>query len=216
MKQIFFFIPHPSSLILCLMNLLVCNTQVPFARGGAEMLCEGLIAALRAHGHRAELIAVPFKWYPKSEILKSALAWRLLDMSESNGMRVDRIIATRFPSYAARHTCKIVWLVHQFRQAYDWHGTALAEFTDSAEDRRVREQVIELDQRALGEAKARFAISKNVASRLKKFNGLDSTPLYPPPRLAGKFRQGEYGDYVLYVGRLDRAKRVELLIRALA
>src|ERR687885_914318 len=121
----FFFILHPSSLILSFMNLLVCNTQVPFARGGAEMLCEGLIEALRTRGHRAELIAVPFKWYPKSEILKCALAWRLLDLTESNAMRVDRIIATRFPSYAARHPCKVVWLVHQFRQAYDWHGTAL-------------------------------------------------------------------------------------------
>lgn len=68
----------------------------------------------------------------------------------------------------------------------------------------------------LGEAVGRFAISKNVAARLSKFNGLEATPLYPPPRLAGRFRAGEYGDYILYLGRLDRAKRVELLVRALA
>ncbi len=198
------------------MNILVCNAQVPFTRGGAEMLAEGLVAALKAHGHRADLVAVPYKWYPPDEIFKSALAWRMLDLHESNGARVDRIIATKFPSYAAQHAHKIVWLVHQVRQAYDWYGTPLSDLNRWPEHPRVRAQIMALDRNALGEAQARYAISKNVAERLKKFNGLDATPLYPPPRLAGKFRAGDYGDYVLYLGRLDRAKRVDLLIRALA
>jgi glycosyltransferase involved in cell wall biosynthesis len=196
------------------MNILVCSAQVPFVRGGAEMLAEGLCEALRAHGHTAETVAVPFKWYPRVEIFKSALAWRLLDLTESDGVRVDRVIATKFPSYAARHPHKVVWLVHQFRQAYDWYGTPLSDF--GAGDRDAREKIFELDRRMLGEATARYAISKNVAARLNRFNGLDAVPLYPPPRLTGRFREGEYGDYVLYLGRLDRAKRVDLLIRALA
>lgn len=196
------------------MHILICNAQVPFVRGGAEMLAEGLREALNAHGHTAELVALPYKWYPKTEILKSALAWRLLDLTESDGVRVDCVIATKFPSYAARHPRKIVWLVHQLRQAYDWYGTALSDFTP--EDRPVREEIFELDRRMLGEATARFAISRNVAARLSRFNGLEAAPLYPPPRLTEKFRAGEYGDYALYLGRLDRAKRVDLLIRALA
>ena len=196
------------------MHILVCNAQVPFTRGGAEMLVEGLREALAARGHSAELVALPFKWYPRTEIFKSALAWRLLDLTESNGVRVDCVIATKFPSYAARHPHKVVWLVHQFRQAYDWYGTPLSDF--GVEDRAARDQIFQLDRRMLGEATARFAISKNVAARLSRFNGLEATPLYPPPRLTGRFREGEYGDYVLYLGRLDRAKRVDLLIRALA
>ncbi len=196
------------------MNILICSAQVPFVRGGAEMLAEGLRDALVARGYRAEIVALPYKWYPQPEIFKSALAWRLLDLSESNGARIDRVIATKFPSYAVRHPNKVVWLVHQLRQAYDWYGTPLSDFT--ASDRAAREKLFELDRRTLGEARSRFAISKNVASRLKKFNGLDATPLYPPPRLTGRFRAGEYGDYVLYLGRLDRAKRVDLLIRALS
>jgi glycosyltransferase involved in cell wall biosynthesis len=196
------------------MHILICNAQVPFTRGGAEMLVEGLREALNAHGHTAELVALPFKWYPKTEIFKSALAWRLLDLAESNGVRVDCVIATKFPSYAARHPNKVVWLVHQLRQAYDWYGTPLSDF--GAEDREAREKILQLDRRMLGEAAARYAISKNVAARLKRFNGLDAAPLYPPPRLTGRFREGEYGDYVLYLGRLDRAKRVDLLVRALA
>lgn len=198
------------------LNILVCSAQVPFVYGGSEMLAEGLRDALRTHGHTAEILALPYKWYPHTELFKSALAWRLLDLSESNGVRIDQIITTKFPTYAARHPHKVVWLVHQYRQAYDWYGTLLSEFTAAEQDQRVREQLFELDRRMLTEAQMRYAISKNVAGRLKKFNGLDATPLYPPPRLAGKFRADEYGDCVLYVGRLDRAKRVDLLVRAIA
>lgn len=198
------------------MNILVCAAQVPFVRGGAEMLAEGLVDALRTRGHRAEQVALPFQWQPYDEIFKSALAWRLLDLKMANGVRVDRIIATKFPSYAAQHPHKIVWLVHQYRQAYDWYGTPLSEFTATPEHQKTREQIFQLDTRVLNEAQARYAISKNVAARLKRFNALEATPLYPPPRLTGRFYAGEYGDYVLYVGRLDRAKRVDLLLRALA
>lgn len=198
------------------MNILICAAQIPFARGGAEMLAEGLRDALVRCGHRAEIVSLPFQWQPHAELFKSALAWRLLDLKMANGMRVDRIIATKFPSYAAEHPVKIVWLVHQYRQAYDWYGTPLSELTASPDDQKTRQQIFSLDQHALGEARARFAISKNVAARLKRFNGLDATPLYPPPRLAGKFLAGEYEDYILYVGRLDRAKRIDLLLRALA
>lgn len=198
------------------MNVLVCASQIPYARGGAEMLAEGLCDALRAAGHRAEIVALPFQWLPHTELFKSALAWRLLDVKSANGIKVDRVIATKFPSYAVEHPHKVVWLVHQYRQAYDWFGTPLSEFTGSAQDRATREKLFALDRRTLGEAKARFAISKNVAARLKRFNALDATPLYPPPRLTGRISAGEYGDYVLYVGRLDKAKRIDLLLRALA
>ncbi len=179
------------------------------------MLAEGLCEALKERGHNAEIVALPFQWLPHGELFKSALAWRLVDLKTANGVNVDRIIATKFPSYAAQHPNKIVWLVHQYRQAYDWYGTPLSEFTASAEDQNTRKQIFELDWRALGEAQARYAISKNVAARLKRFNALDAMPLYPPPRLTGKFYAGEYGDYVLYVGRLDRAKRIDLLLRAM-
>lgn len=198
------------------MNLLVCTPQVPFVRGGAEMLAEGLRDALQRAGHNAELVALPFQWQPHAQLFQSALAWRLLDLTVANGVKIDRIIATKFPSYAARHPHKTVWLVHQYRQAYDWYGTPLSEFTASPQDQQTREKLFALDRRMLGEARARFAISKNVAARLQRFNALDAEPLYPPPKLTGRLFAGEYGDYVLYVGRLDRAKRIDLLLRALA
>ena len=51
------------------MHILICNAQVPFVRGGAEMLAENLLREVRAAGHEAEIISVPFKWYPPRRIL---------------------------------------------------------------------------------------------------------------------------------------------------
>ncbi len=198
------------------MNILVCNSQMPFVRGGAEEHAEALVTALNERGHRAELVRLPYQWNPPREVLKGALAWRLLDLSESNGIRVDRIIAMKYPSYAAQHLHKVVWLIHQFRQAYDWHGTAFGSFTGAEDDRRVRAQLIELDRRALGEAQGLYTTSRNNAARLEKYVGLKAKQLYAPPRLVGRFRSAAAEDFILSVGRLDRAKRVDLLIRAVA
>ena len=45
---------------------------------------------LRAHGYQAELVSIPFKWYPKKEILAHAAAWRLIDLSEERGDLLGR------------------------------------------------------------------------------------------------------------------------------
>ena len=51
--------------------------------------CAQLVTQLRARGYRSDLVAVPFKWHPKEEIFSHAAAWRLLDLTEVNGERVD-------------------------------------------------------------------------------------------------------------------------------
>lgn len=198
------------------MRLLVCTTQVPFARGGAELLSEGLCAALREHGHQAEIVALPASWTPRPNVITSALAWRLLDLTQVDGRPVDAIIATKFPSYAARHPRKIVWLVHQHRQAYDWYGTSLSDWGAQPGDAELRRLLLRLDRRTLGEARRLFAISRNVAARLKRFNGLQATPLYPPSPLMPRLQPGPSEPYILSIARLDRAKRIDLLLRALA
>ena len=53
------------------------------------------------------------------------------------------------------------------------------------------------------------------SARLERFNGIESTALYPPPHYAGKYHDGEFGDYVLYAGRLEQLKRVDLLIESM-
>ena len=67
------------------MRIAVCLPQVPFARGGAEILSETLVRELRARGHSAELVTIPFKWYPGARVLTQALLWRLVDLEEVDG-----------------------------------------------------------------------------------------------------------------------------------
>jgi glycosyltransferase involved in cell wall biosynthesis len=196
-------------------NIAVLNVQVPFVRGGAEVLAEGLVAALQQAGHNATLITAPFKWYPVGETLKAALAWRLFDLTDANGVPIDRVICTKFPTWAVRHPNKIAWVMHQHRQAYDWYGTVLSEFANSPEDRAVRNGIRDIDRIGLGDCRRIYAISDNVARRLDWFCGLKADVLNPPTTLAG-LRREELGDFVLSVARLDRAKRVDLLLDALA
>jgi glycosyltransferase involved in cell wall biosynthesis len=147
--------------------------------------------------------------------LTQALLWRLAELEEAEGRPTELVIATKFPSYAVRHPNKVVWLVHQFRQAYDLDGTELGQFGQEPFDRATRRAVHRLDERALGEARRLFAISQNVADRLRSSNGLEAEVLPPPPQELD-YRCDEYGRFVLSVGRLDRAKRVNLLLEAAA
>jgi len=195
-------------------RIAVCRPQVPFARGGVEIFTDDLVEELRKRDHDAELVTVPFKWYPGEKVLTQAFLWRLLDLEEADGLPIDLVIATKFPSYAVRHRNKVVWLLHQFRQAYELDRTELGQFDESPEGRALRREVHRLDRLALGEAKKLFATSRNVAERLERSTGLVPEVLAHPPQEL-PYRCDEYGDFVLSVGRIDRAKRVELLLEAL-
>jgi glycosyltransferase involved in cell wall biosynthesis len=191
----------------------VCAPQVPFVRGGAELMADDLIAALRARGHEAELVTIPFKWYPGTRVLDQAFLWRLVDLTESDGGPIDRVIATKFPAYCVRHPNKVAWVLHQFRQAYDYDRTDLGQFSESPEDRATRRAIERLDAVALGEARHVFATSRNVAERLERFNHVHADVLPHPPQSL-PYREADSEGFVLSVNRLDRAKRIDLLIEA--
>ena len=197
-------------------RVVICGAKVPFAHGGAEMLVDSLRDELRRRGFAADVVNLPFQWTDRVGLVKSGLAWRLIDLTQAGGHRIDLVIATRFPSYLVKHPNKVVWLVHQFRQAYDLLGTRYSDFAEhQPRDAKVLEMIHAMDRRTLSEARRIFTISRNTAERLERFNQLAAEVLYPPPMLDGRFRPGEFGDYFFTVGRLDRLKRFDLLIRAL-
>ena len=195
-------------------NILICTTQVPFTTGGAESHVEGLRRALIAAGYRAEIVALPFKWYPPTEIMRAAMAWRMLDLSAANGQPVDLVIGMKFPAYLVAHERKVLWILHQHRSAYNLWGTAFDDLSTYPEGVRVREWIKHCDERFIPEARKVFANSKVVAERLKRYNNIESEPLYHPPPLADRLRPGEQGDYIFYPSRLEPQKRQELLIEA--
>jgi len=194
-------------------RIAVCRPQVPFVQGGAELMADDLVAALRARGHEAELVTIPFKWYPGTRVLDQAFLWRLVDLTEADGRPIDRVIATKFPAYCVRHPNKVAWVLHQFRQAYDYDRTELGQFSESPEDRATRRAIERLDNTALGEARRVFATSRNVADRLRRHNGIEAEVLPHPPQSL-PYREAEPEGFVLSVNRLDRAKRIDLLIEA--
>ena len=73
----------------------------------------------------------------------------------------------------------------------------------------------ELDRRALGEAARLFATSANVAGRLERSTGLVAEVLPHPPQSLPYTSAPSQG-FVLSTSRLDRAKRIDLLLEAAA
>lgn len=196
------------------MNILICTTQVPFTTGGAEAHVEGLRRALVEAGHNAEVVALPFKWYPPAEVMRGALAWRLLDLSEANGKPVDLIIGMKFPAYLVAHPRKVLWIMHQYRAAYNLWNTPFDDLANYPDGAQVREWIRQADNRLIPEARKVFANSKTVAERLRRYNQIESEPLYHPPPRAETLRTGEQGEYIFYPSRLEPQKRQELLIEA--
>jgi glycosyltransferase involved in cell wall biosynthesis len=197
-------------------SVVVCTTQSPFVRGGAEILVQELASQLARRGFRTDVVSVPFHGHPPSEVVRQALAWRLLELRETTGCPIDLVIPTKFPSYLVRHARKVAWLFHQHREAYDLLGSQVGSLTDGEGDRRVQKAIQAMDVAALSECGEIFTISRNVARRLERYNGLPGTPLYPPPQGQGHYRTDAYGDYLFYAGRLETVKRVDLAVRGLA
>jgi glycosyltransferase involved in cell wall biosynthesis len=196
-------------------TVVVCEAQVPFVRGGAEALVSELVRQFREYGYDTERVSLPFKWYPKDEILPHAAAWRLLDLTESNGRPIDLVVGTKFPTYFARHPRKVTWLVHQHRAAYELTDTPYSDFAHDERDLALREKLIALDTQTLAECRGLFSISSTISSRLRRYNGLDAIPLYHPPRLAARLHSRPASNYVLSLGRLETVKRVDLAVRAM-
>ncbi len=197
-------------------RIIVAAPQVPFLRGGAELHAELTVAALNEAGHEAELVTLPYTWTGTISSLEQAMAWRLVNFEETAPGEVDLLIATKYPSYLARHRNKVAWIFHQQREVYDLHPTPFGNFRLADDEVALRDALFELDMEALSETKALFTNSQNTAGRLQTYCGVEATPLYAPPPLHQSLRAGPYGDYMFFVGRLDRIKRLDLAIQALS
>lgn len=196
-------------------NILVLGAKVPFTRGGQELLVDGLVKELKVRGHTVDTIEIPFVPKSKPEILTQAAFWRAIDLEEIAGKKVDCVIATKFPTYYAKHSCKVLWLVHQHRPAYELYGTRFSDLSDDPRDEELRMMIAESDKKTIAECRYVGTISGTVTERLKKYLGLGSQVLYPPLPLGSKYRTGEYQDYILSVGRICTIKRVDMMIKAL-
>ncbi len=196
------------------MKVAIAMVQVPFYTGGAEIHAMMLRDELRKRGHQAEIVTIPFKWYPPEVLMDSMLMGRMMDLTEVNGETIDRVIAMKFPAYYVRHPNKVLWLLHQHRAAYDLWGTPFGDIHKLPEGEQVREFIRECDNKYISEARYIYTNGQNTSNRLKKYNGIDSTPLYVPPLGWEKLHSEGYGDYIFYASRIDPMKRQRLLVEA--
>jgi glycosyltransferase involved in cell wall biosynthesis/SAM-dependent methyltransferase len=197
------------------MRIGLLNTQVPFVTGGAELLANNLKAELIKAGHEADIISLPFNWYPAQTLVDHIVAGSLLDVTAFNNAPIDLAIGLKFPAYLARHPRKAYWLVHQHRQAYDMWDAGTSDLLHQDSGQAVKGAIEQADRVALGSARV-FTISGNVTQRLERYCGVSSLPIYHPPPLAELLHPGDYGDYVLVPSRLGPAKRQDLVVEALA
>lgn len=196
------------------MKIAIATVQVPFITGGAEILAEMLKEELKKRGHQVDIVTVPFKWYPGETLLNSMMIGRLMDLSEVNGEKIDRVIAMKFPAIYVKHENKVSWIMHQHRQAYDLWGTEYGDLHNFPDGERIRDFICECDKKYISEAKKVYTIAQNTSNRLKKYCGIDSHALYHPPLNYEKLHCESYGDYVFYPSRIDSIKRQRLLVEA--
>ena len=96
------------------MKVLIVNNLTPFIRGEADELAAHLQKNIVIAGHEAEVLRIPFQWEPARRIPSQMLMVRTFELCN-----VDHVIALKFPAYLIRHPRKTLWLLHQYRQAYD-------------------------------------------------------------------------------------------------
>jgi len=193
------------------MKVLVVNNMAPFLWGGAEELAEHLHRNLIRAGHDSEILRLPFQWEPASGIIDQMMLARGIELTN-----VDRVIALKFPAYLIRHPAKTLWILHQYRQAYDLFDAGESNIADDDEGAKLRGMIKAADEESFRSATQVFTNSEVTRQRMLKYNGFDASVLLPPvndPELFGECDEG--GTYVFAGGRINDLKRQHLLIDAL-
>ncbi len=192
------------------MKIFVLNNMVPFVRGGAEELASHLVQQLQEHGHRVELLKIPFKYDPPEHIYSEMLACRMMRIEDA-----DLVIALKFPAYLIPHPNKVLWLVHQYRQAYDMWDAGTSNIPSTQNGIELKRCIAEADTDCFKNVKRICGISPVIQDRLKRFHGLESELLRTPLNAPEEFVEGEYGDYIFCGGRINQTKRQFLLVEAM-
>lgn len=192
------------------MKVLVLTTMVPFIHGGAEELRDHLVRNLRQQGVEAEAMCMPFTWDPAERLLDEMRIAHSLHV-----VNADRVIALKFPAYLVPHENKVLWVLHQYRQAYDLWDFGQSNIPDTERGHAIREMIRTADNRAFEDAKGLFTNSPTGRDRMRRYNGYVPEVLAPPLNDPELFSGGAPDGYIFAGGRVGDAKRQRLLIEAL-
>ncbi len=197
-------------------TIAVVTSSPPFAEGGHLVMARELVRALKEEGHQAGLIVTPQNRFGRQASAYLA-AWCTDVQMAHEEKKVDQVISLRFPGYAVQHPNHVLWLNHRMREYYDlWDQfSSHLSWKGKLKERTRRAIIHRVDQHLLDKMQRRFVISGTVQARLRRFGGISSDVLYPPPPQRD-YRHDGYGDYLFGVSRLSPLKRFDLVLRALA
>jgi glycosyltransferase involved in cell wall biosynthesis len=193
------------------MKVLIVNNMAPFVWGGAEELAVHLQKNLIIAGHEAETLRIPFQWESATRIPSQMLMARALEL-----WNVDHVIALKFPAYLIRHHRKTLWLLHQYRQAYDLYDVGHTNLPPGKAGVDLQSMIKHADDECFAESRKIFTNSEVTRQRLLKYNGFDAKVLLPPVNDPELFSGDEMGGYIFAGGRINSMKRQLLLLEALA
>lgn len=197
------------------MRVLIASVLTPFVFGGAEVLVQDLRQALLQEGHDVDLLTLPWAWNRLDLLIDHLTATRLMHIADQGPDTVDRVVAMKFPAYLLQHPHKVLWLMHQQRQAYELWDDPLGLSRMPGGD-AMRQIIQHADRLACGEIRSRFTISANVSRRLREQLGIESIPMCPPPRHVDRLKPLAADDYFFFPSRLSPWKRQSLVLEAVA
>ena len=197
-------------------TIAVVTSSPPFAEGGHLVMARELVRALREEGHHTGLVVTPQNRFGQQGSAYLA-AWCTDVQLAHEERKVDQVISLRFPGYAVQHPNHVLWLNHRMREYYDlWDQfSSHLSWKGKIKERTRRAIIHRVDKYLFGRMQRRFVISGTVQARLRRFGGIQSDVLYPPPPKRA-YRHDSYGDYLFGVSRLSPLKRFDLVLRALA
>jgi len=197
-------------------TICVVTSSPPFAEGGHLVMARELVRALREEGHDTGLVITPQNRFGRQGSAYLA-AWCTDVQLAHEERKVDQVISLRFPGYAVRHPNHVLWLNHRMREYYDlWDQfSSHLSWKGRIKEGMRRALIHRVDKHLFNKMQRRYVISGTVQARLRRFGGIQSDVLYPPPPRRD-YRHESYGNYLFGVSRLSPLKRFDLVLRALA
>ena len=196
------------------MKVLVVTSHAVGVEGGSSYLARRLVSGLTRKGATVDLMSLPFV-DSDSNPIRQMLAFRALRI----GPQYDRVLTLRWPSHLVQHPHKVTWFHHHKRDLVDLFGTPFSPRADTAANRRLQSLLVRADTTALAESARVFALSSEVAMRLKTVNGIDADVLRASPSLAElnalRMIVRRKPRSILYLNRITSIKRQLLMIETM-
>ncbi len=196
------------------MRVLVATSDVTFVEGGHLVIARELVKALKRYGHEADLLLTPQNRF--SRVILSYFSTRLIDAEEDGiGRKIEKLITLRAPSYVLKHENQTLWINHRVREYYDLWEKFYKTLSRRAKVKELfKKRIIHfLDSHYLRKVKKIYSQSENIKKRLRRWGGIESEVLYPPPP-ERNYTLRDYENSVFTVSRLVNHKRVDLIIKA--